>query len=66
MIPLSDIEGKMMAQGTPETKLNKNEQVSNDDGRVEWERPALRRLAANEAQSKGGTMGFDSKEGSGS
>ena len=55
-----------MAQGAPETKLNKKERVSPDDGRVEWERPALHRLAANEAHSVRGAMGFDSVMDSGS
>jgi hypothetical protein len=53
-----------MTQGTPEPKLNMNE--TPDRGRLEWERPALRRLAASEAGSKEGTKGVDGNSSSGS
>jgi hypothetical protein len=43
-----------MTQGTPETEFNSIEEASPVDGRVEWERPVLFRLAANEADNNPG------------
>jgi hypothetical protein len=52
-----------MTQGTPGTEFNSIEDVSPVDGRVEWERPVLFRLAANEADNHPAT-GNDGTSGS--
>jgi hypothetical protein len=53
-----------MTQGTPETEFNSIEDVSPVDGRVEWERPVLFRLAANEADNNHPGPGNDGTSGS--
>jgi hypothetical protein len=44
-----------------ESTLNKSEEYSANPGRLEWQRPTLRRLAANEAANTSSGSGTDNE-----